>query len=118
MSDFTFDQTKDLDLTFDDGHRKTRIIKEDGLVKMGQTFHVGDAVRTVEKMNEQVRTYGFNPKAETRVAAVLHEGMLQEIANRHGITVVQLISDKNYEDLLWAEGTGRDYSKMQLKATK
>lgn len=110
----TFDEMKDLDLQFPGVGRRSRIVKEDGLVKMKREFHVGNAVETVKKMSQQARHNGITGSGETRVAAILHVGQLQQIADKHGITVMQLISDKNYEDLLWAEGTGRDYSQMQI----
>jgi len=109
-----FDELKNVDITIGDGQRKTRIIKEDGLVKMGQSFYVKDAVKTVEKMGQMARHTGTDRKAETRVAAVLHEGQLQEIANKYQISVIDLISKQEYQKILWDEGTGRDYSKMRI----
>ena len=109
-----FDETQNIDLTFDGVGRKSRIVKEDGLVKMKRTFQVGNAVETVKKMAQHQRTHGTTG-GETRVAAVLHVGQLQQIADKYGIPLMKLISDKNYEDILWAEATGRDYSQMQIQ---
>lgn len=108
------DDLDGIDISIGDGHRQTRVVKENGITRMGQTFHVKDAVDTVKKMAQQARHDGIKPGAETRCVAVLHEGQLQEIANKHGITLKQLMFDSNYEDLLWAEATGRDYSQMQI----
>lgn len=111
--EFAIDELQDVDLSFDGVGRNVKIRKEGGLVQMAHTFEVSGAVETVKKMNQMVRHNGVNRKAETRVRAILHPGMLQEIANRNGITVQQLMS-KEYEDLLWREGTGRDYSQMRV----
>lgn len=105
---------KNADFTVGDHNRKSRIIIEDGITRMGQTFLVDDAVKTVERLAQQARTNGVQKGAETRCHAVLHEGMLQQIANKHGLTLKQLLFDSNYDDLLWAEATGRDYQKMQI----
>ena len=104
----------DFDFAVGDGSRSTRIINDGGITQMAQTFYVKDAVETVKKMAAEAQRQGIRKGAETRCAAILHEGQLQEIANKHGITLKQLMFDANYEDLLWAEGTGRDYSQMQI----
>ena len=109
-----FDEVKDLDITLSDGQRSTRIIKEDGIVKMGQTFQVDGAMKTIEHMREQARTHGVNRHAQTRVAAILTEAQLQIIANKYQISTMDLISKREYEHILWAEGTGRDNAKTQI----
>lgn len=112
-----FDEVKDIDITIGDGQRSTRIIKEDGVVRMGQTFIVDDAMKTINKMQQDARHSGVKASGETRVAAVLTPAQLQIIANKYSINVMDLISKPEYEKILWAEGTGRDNAKTQIYKT-
>lgn len=113
MSDTIFDQTKNLDITIGDGQRSTRIIKEDGLVKMGQSFVVDGAMETIAKMKQEAEKNPVRSK-ETRVAAILTEAQLQIIANKYHISTSDLISKPEWQDVLWAEGTSRDNAKTQI----